>query len=284
MAKDHFQSLLLILADKRFYLFFQAYMFGKYIIFVVLKQPNKMTFEIVPILQKMKELYEKPANFNRFREYLQLLIGGSDNDLETPIGGFNPMAKAHILEKLNELIALDAEQIAQETLVEINQLQSKDGIQYKVFLNLSDDLKGGWTNHYTSDYDSKFKINGIFRRKFCTPILWTSESYSSALIRNRVAEYVYRSIYWTKKPNPKTLKEHLEQEIFVANCVKDKDIPREFDSKSAKDFYLTHQDSDNYNLIFNFFYGDRASESLGFATFGTEENMTGFEYARVLIR
>jgi hypothetical protein len=243
-----------------------------------------MTFEVVPLLHKMQELYQKPANFHRFKEYISMLIGDSDNDLQTPIGAFNPMAKEHILAKLEELIALEAEKIAQERLSEINQkfTNQNQNEHYKVFLNLSDDLKGGWTNHYTSDYDSKFKIHGLFSRKFCTPIFWTSEHYTKASISQRIAEYVLRTVYWTRKPKPITLKEHVEQEQFVIKHSPLLLTSTDFDWQATKQFFLAHQESDNYNLIFNFFYGNPASQSLGFATFGIKDHMNGFEYVKYI--
>ncbi|MDQ3110027.1 MAG: hypothetical protein M3R17_09045 [Bacteroidota bacterium] len=87
--------------------------------------------------------------------------------------------------------------------------------QFKVAINVSDDLKGGWTNRFTSDYDSKFRINALVKRKFCTPLFWASEAYSEELIRRRTLHYCYRSIYWLQNPKPETLQEHIEMEKFV---------------------------------------------------------------------
>jgi hypothetical protein len=46
-------------------------------------------------------------------------------------------------------------------------------------------------------------------------------------------------------------------------------------------FYNNHQESDNYHIIFNFFFGDVASKSLEFATYGIKEEMAGFGYVRL---
>ena len=111
-----------------------------------------MTFEPLPIIEKMLELYQKPRNFDRFQNYLSLLQGETKGDLAVPIGGFNPMAKEHVLEKLAQLKALNAEQIIENTIFELNKseiLRGYDEAVFKVSLTLSDDLKGGWTNHYT---------------------------------------------------------------------------------------------------------------------------------------
>ena len=68
-------------------------------------------FKIRPVLDLMLEFYEHPRNQERFDLYLKLLQGSSKSDLELPIGGYNPMAKEHITEKLKELLNLDAEKI-----------------------------------------------------------------------------------------------------------------------------------------------------------------------------
>lgn len=226
-----------------------------------------MTFEILPILDIMLNLYQKPRNNERFLEYLKILRGNSKDDLVLPIGGFNPMAKVHILDKLNELKALDIEKVMHLALEEFNKKIREDKNEkiFKVAFNVSDDLMGGWTNRFTTDYDSKFKINALVNRQFCTPIFWTSESYNVQLIKQRTIEFALRTFYWLEKPKPNTLKEHVEQEVFVAqNSLVPFQIPQ---LQAHKIFYKTHLESDNYHLIFNFFYGNEASDQLGFPVF-----------------
>jgi hypothetical protein len=241
-----------------------------------------MRFELVPILDTMLDFYEKPRDLDRFQAYLSLLQGETKGDLVRPIGGFNPMAKPHVLDKLKELKALEAEKIMAETLADLSSKQENTPV-FKVSLTLSDDLQGGWTNRFTADFDSKFKLNPLIKRQFCTPVFWTSEDYSKDIIRERTIEYAFRTLYWfDKKTKPVTLKDHFEQEQFVAK----KGTPQYRSPKLACDtvflqnFYETHADSDDYALIFNFFYGDAASESLGFKTFGTKDAMAGFKFAR----
>jgi len=240
-----------------------------------------MTFELLPIIDTMIDLYEKPRTFERFQEYLKTLQGDTKGNLSIPIGGFNPMAKEHLLDRLKELKKLDAEQIIEETLSYLNDINfsKNSNRKFKVVINLSDDLKGGWTNRFTSDYDSKFKFNGIFSRNFCTPIFWSSESFTKDLIRERTLEYIFRTIYWLSKPKPKTLKEHLEQEMFVAKHSKNNCNTQKTDFKELDKFYKDNENTDNYHIIFNFFYGDKASASLEFPTYGVVENVTGFDYS-----
>ncbi|MCU0444611.1 MAG: hypothetical protein MUE85_06795 [Microscillaceae bacterium] len=243
-----------------------------------------MRFELLPILDQMLDLYQKPRGFERFKEYLKTLQGDTEADLAIPISGFNPMAKEHILDKLGELKALDIEKIMENALLDLNKkLQNHNEHRFfKLAFNLADDLKGGWTNRYTSDYDSKFKIQALLKRGFCVPIFWASEAFSQSLILERTLEYAYRSIYWLQNPKPQTLQEHLQQEIFVAQNIQYQNSNFEVDFKEMHHFYTKNQQSDNYHLIFNFFYGNNATQSLGFSTFATFDTLNGFAYARYL--
>jgi hypothetical protein len=233
----------------------------------------------------MLDLYTKPRSRERFQEYLSMLQGRKKGDLILPIVGFNPMAREHILQKLTELKERSAEQVIQDTLKSINITLTKEQEQrtFKVVLNLADDLKGGWTNLYTTDYDSKFKINALVRRSFCTPFFWTSENYTERLIRSRTLEYCHRTIHWLSNPKPKTLKDHIEQEIYVAEMTEsNSDNFDTVDLEVLENLYLKHQDSDDYAIIFNFLYGDDASKSLEFSTYGVRAKANGFDYAKFI--
>jgi hypothetical protein len=177
-----------------------------------------------------------------------------------------------------------------ETLADLFPKQENAPV-FKVSLTLSDDFQGGWTNRFTADFDSKFKLNPLIKRQFCTPVFWTSEDYSKDIIRERTMEYAFRTQYWfDKKTKPETLKDHFEQEQFVAKKgtpeEKSGQAPQYRSSKMPCDtiflqnFHRNYADSDDYAVIFNFFYGDAASESLGFKTFGTKDAMAGFKFAR----
>jgi hypothetical protein len=219
-------------------------------------------FELLPTIDVMVNLYEKPRDAARFQAYLKRLQGDSKGDLVMPIAGFNPMAKSHLLEKLTQLKDIQAETIIKKTLLDLNKKlkPATTAPIFKVALNILDDWQGGWTNRFTSDYDSKFKLNALIKRQFCTPIFWSSESYSDILVRQRTLETAFRTIYRWNYPKPCTLKEHVEQEKFAA---------QESHVTFAKnlDFYTKHCESDSYHIIFNFLYGDEASVSLGFPTF-----------------
>lgn len=235
-----------------------------------------MPFILHPILKTMIDFYQKPRSMQRFQDYLKILKGNSKDDMLVPIGNFNPMGKEHVLEKLIELRELDVEAVIGETIKTVN----KENIlkqEFNVSLALADDLKGAWTNRFTTDYDSKFKLNALVARNFCTPLFWTSEKFSKELIHQRTAEACYRTIYWLNRPKPVTLKDHILQEAFVAD--KCSSTVKTDNQKEILNFYNTHKQSEEYSLIFNFLYGDEACTQLRFPVYGIKEENAGFKFA-----
>src|SRR4051812_29048824 len=49
----------------------------------------------VPLLAVQRELYDLPRGMDRFRKYLGVMTGGTD-DIVLPLGGMNPMGKHHV--------------------------------------------------------------------------------------------------------------------------------------------------------------------------------------------
>jgi len=241
-----------------------------------------MQFELLPVLDAMLQLYEQPRNIDRFRDYLQLLQGGSKGEMHLPIGGFNPMAKSHVQEALLQLKNLDAEQIASNALQAVNKTcyTIKPGAVFNLALNLSDDVQGGWTNRYSSDYDSKFRFHGLMNKGFTVAVFWVSESFSKTLIETRVLEYLHRTIYWLRHGKPLTLQDHLAQELYVAKQLPPDGHSHDEAMESVAAYYRQYANTEDYGIIFNFFYGDEASVALGMPCYGTQQSFTGFEYAK----
>ncbi len=239
-----------------------------------------MKFKLVPVLSQMAQLYRLPRNKQRFDTYLQMLQGGEKKDLILPIAGYNPMAKEEVLHKVEYLIALGAENIVEESIDAINASYHKDDLTIEVVLNLADDIGGSWSNYFTTDYSSKFQITALVKRNFCTPFLWTGEEISAALVKQRAEAYMYRTAYWIQYRNPISLEDHLKQEIYVQQKVNRYEPPsKELNYEKAERFFLQHRNVEDYNLIFNFFYGDEASNLLQYSTYGFGKS-TGFDFVQ----
>lgn len=241
-----------------------------------------MKFELLPVVDIMIELYLQPRSPERFQKYLTVLQGDKKGDLALPLSGYNPMAKEHVLNKLYELKELDAEGLMATALQDLNmELRgSKLPSRVKVALTVADDLQGGWTNRYTADYDSKFKLSGLVNRNFCTPILWVSETPNVDLIKTRTLEYCYRTLYWLSNTKPVTLEDHIKQELFVYEHVT---APMAvFDENELTSFYENHKGEADYSTIFTFLYGDEAAASLGHTKLGIKDEFAGYRFAKWL--
>jgi hypothetical protein len=134
-----------------------------------------------------------------------------------------------------------------------------------VSLCIADDLKGGWTNRHSTEYDTCFKLSGFLGREFCVPVFWSSETYTQDLIIERVKAACFRTIWRLDHPSLRTLGEHLDQEAFVRHKI---GLTTKNESSKIQDFITLHASSEDFGLIFNVLYGDTASESLGMPTYG----------------
>ncbi len=241
-----------------------------------------MKFQLMPVLSLMEEIYRMPFSQERFQTYIRLLNGGDKNRLAVPVGGYNPMAKESVLNKLLEMKNLNAEQIVEEVLFEINNKLEESEKVMRVGLNLVDDFGGSWSNKYQTSFESIFQFNGVFNYDFCAPYFWMSEEITADLIRERTMAYTWRTVFWLKNGRPETLEEHLNQEIFVLKKLPKIETTTSLELEKLNQLFIKNKYSTDRDLIFNFFYGDKASESFGYVAYGVGA-CTGFDLARFLI-
>lgn len=241
-----------------------------------------MKATLLPILTTMRDFYTQPRSMERFQDYLDRLHAGRPGQLSLPISGFNPMAKDHILPKLQQLLDLDAETIASDTLATLAPALQKAGDPpLQVVINLLDDAGGGWTNRHTSEFQMTFEIQALAKHHFSTPMLWTSEDYSPDLIRQRTQEAVLRTCY--RLPHPTkldTLDAHIRQEQFVAAHLGPASTLTPTERATLAAYHATHANSQDHSRIFNFFFGDSASTSLGYPCYGIAQHRAGFDYVQ----
>ncbi len=244
-----------------------------------------MKFKLLPVTDIMLELYESPVNPDRFSNYLKILQGNSKGDIKIPVTFYNPMGKALVLNKLTALKNLQAEALIKETLKKINEDLSEimPMLEISVSLALADDVGGGWTNRYTTDYESKFRAADLLKSGFCNPLFWVSETYSAAKIVERTLDYCYRTVFRLTSPSLITLEDHMQQETVIAgkHPIPDSSSCQNFELLDA--YYQKHKHTDQHSLIFNFLYGDDACNSLGYRTYGIPDEFAGYEYAKALV-
>jgi len=220
-----------------------------------------MDLRHLPLLEIHRELYGMPRGMERFRAYLQRLTGGT-SDLSLPLVAMNPMGKAHMLAAAEAWIAAGVEEAAAQAVADAAaRLDSARGV-LRVGLVLGDDVKGGWTNRFTTDFAQRFESAAMLRRDFATALLWSSEPPSRETARREVLRAIARAL-WERAQGPaRSLRQMLAQE----------DDSLRFAGAPTPDRsrYAPWLDATDAPTLFACLYGDDAAASLGYAPLGVE--------------
>ena len=241
----------------------------------------------MPLLHVQRELYTMPRGMERFREYLKTMTDPETGDLALPLVAMNPMGKDHIPALIDQYIALGAEKIAQDAITEARhdivrrggaswstdarsaKVEDPSAREYKVSLVVSDDLKGGWTNRWASEFGHRIEGQAITRRGFITGILWTSEPASATAVREAVLTSIYRTEYLHTHAAPTTLREMLNQEGYAtarAGCATP--ALEEQDLEYTRDVIAGHLDARDRATVIPCLFGDTAANALGYPAQG----------------
>jgi hypothetical protein len=234
----------------------------------------------LPVLQILRDLYLQPRDIHRFQRYIATLTGGSD-DVVLPIGVANPMAKEHAVVKIDELLAIGADDIGAQAAKSAATLFAgvKTHVEIKASVVLADDIAGGWTNRFTSEASVRFPARGALKRPFATALAWTSESPSAEHIRQEVLAAIYRVAFQQRRGLPTTLPAMLEQEGLAGVFAGARPTLAGAVLAAARAVIAPLTDDKTpYPVIFACLYGDAAAEQLGYHPLGLPPR-AGFEVA-----
>jgi hypothetical protein len=242
-----------------------------------------MKFELVPILEKLRDLYLIPRGPDRFQAYIDLATDGATATKYIPYPPLitvNPMAKEHALECVESWISLGAENIVQMVLEEANiRLESVEFTRtIKVGLSVLDDLKGGWTNRTFNDA-ARFKVGESLEKTgwLCVPV-WTSEIPKLEELRTVVLESACRAAFVVQHGDPQTLREMIAQEGFVAAFAhRSLEFDRE-ELEYSRAVIAPHLQSTHQPTVIACLYGDEAAKELGYSPLGLSKH-AGFQIA-----
>jgi hypothetical protein len=238
-----------------------------------------MKLSYLPLLQVQRDLYALPRGMERFREYIKTMTDAETGDLALPLVAMNPMGKDHVPALIDEYLALGAEQIADQAIVEASRdLPDRPEPPhlphppFKVCLVVSDDLKGGWTNRWASEYGHRIEGAAITKRGWLTGLLWTSEPASANTVREAVLTSIYRAEYLQRHSIPKTLGEMLNQEghaMARAGCT----TPAldEDDLAYTRRVIEPHRDATDRATVIACMFGDVAANALGYPPQGLSD-------------
>ena len=254
-----------------------------------------MTLTFMPLLQVQRDLYALPRGMERFREYIKTMTDAETGDLALPLVAMNPMGKDHVPALIDEYLALGAEQIGEDAVrsafgplrsaealgadrrrAAADRIGGKVDHAYRVALVVSDDLKGGWTNRWASEYSHRVEGGAITRRGWLTGILWTSEPASADRVRDAVLTSIYRAEYLLTHAAPHTLGQMLDQEGYaMARAVAAANTPgspapmlEEDDLTYTRGVIDPLREARDRATVIAALFGDTAAKALGYAPLG----------------
>ena len=242
-------------------------------------QISIMKLEYVPLLAVQRELYQMPRGWERFRAYLATMIDPETRDLKLPLSGMNPMGKEHLPALLDALLAIDADGLAARAVADAEADLSPMPGRFKVACVVSDDLMGGWTNRYTSEFTRRFGTKAYHKRGWLEVGLWTSETPSATTVRRRALAAVYRAAHIEQHGFTRTLGEMLKQEGYamaMAGCTAPTLEAEEL--AYTREVIAPHLNTKDMPILIACLFGDEAADSLGYPTLGLSER-AGFALA-----
>jgi hypothetical protein len=245
-----------------------------------------MQIEHVPLLKIQRDLHEMPRGMERFQEYLRVMLNEEGDDLGlVPLVMMNPMGREHVAERLDELLALGADEIATEVVAEATvrllEWTSADKRTYKHGLVIVDDLRGGWTNRYTTDAGQRIGVGSSkppqpgsakeARLNWISTILWVSETPTAAQIRAAILVSIYRIAYIRRHGLAQTLGEIMAQEGAAAAFAGTQPHLDADDLEYSRQVLqpLLHESA--YPICMAALYGDEAARTLGYEPLGLSD-------------
>jgi hypothetical protein len=238
-----------------------------------------MKLDYVPLLQIQRELQGLPRNLARFRQYLRTIINYERRHLELPsLLWMNPMGKDHVTALLDGFLALDADRIAARAAAEASARCADVPGEFKATLVMVDDLMGGWTNRYASEFTLRFRSGPAPAPEslprwvdhfWVNGILWSSEPASERAAREAMLTAAYRIAYQHRHGPARTLRDMLAQEgsvMAAAGCTAP--VLDEEDIAYTREVLIPYLDATDMRTAIEWLFGDAAGRTLGFTPRG----------------
>ena len=227
-----------------------------------------MKLELVETLRMQRALYDIPRGMERFHKYVELMTGGT-NDIAFPLPTMNPMGKEHVAAAYDAVIALDAEAVAAEALLEAEQRLADAAGEFRVCLVVSDDAGGGWTNRYLSEATHRFQLAAMTKRSWIVVLLWTGDKYTKERIREETLMSVHRVAHIQRHGAPKTLGQMLDQEGRAAAFAGARSPALDAEDMAyTREVIQPYLETTDYPTVFACLYGDEAAKSVGYPPLG----------------
>jgi hypothetical protein len=229
-----------------------------------------------PLLSIQRQIQGMPRNAQRFNAYLnQMLTPDRTGVVYPPLVLMNPMGKDHVTALLDDLLALDADDIAADATAEMARELADAPGEYRIALVIVDDLLGGWTNRYATEMNLRFPAEPKpgkprwLHDAWLTGVLWSSEPASARAVREAIRTTLFRHAYLDQHGYSRTLREMLAQEgkvLSKSGCTTptlDKD-----DLEYTRTIIAPMLDTQDRRTAQECLFGDAAARTLGFTPQG----------------
>lgn len=228
-----------------------------------------MKLEFVPLLTVQRDIYRIPRGPERFREYLSRMLDPATGDLRLPLTVMNPMAKEHVLRDIELLLATGAEETGAQAVRDVEPKVAAEPGTYRVGLIVADDMGEGWTHRAAAELSHMRGELALEKRGWITPILWASDAYGPAKIREEVLVSVYRTAWVLQRGAPQTLRDILLQEGTAMRLAGASNPALEPHALvRTREVIAGHLDSEDQGTLIAALFGDRAARELGYEPLG----------------
>lgn len=231
-----------------------------------------MNLTFVRLLEQERDLYRLPRDYNRFKAYLHMTLDLEKERVRLPLLGMNPMARDHVAEFLDALLALNADDVGERAMQEAAPRVADVPGFYRVALVVCDDLRGGWTNRFSCEYAQRVCAPappGQAYLDWLAGVLWVSEPASAETVRQEVLTSIYRLAHVHRHGPPRTLRELMAQEghvMALAGCTRPALDAEDLEyTRSVLEPFL---DAADMRTAIECLYGDAAGRTLGFTPRG----------------
>ena len=236
--------------------------------------------DYIPTLTTLRELYSKLRNMTRFNWYIEQITGTNEAgklDIVMPIGDVNPMGREHCLAAVERLIAFDTDGVAANAAKEAAQRLSLDQVDLhaRVFINLLDDLRGGWTQRHFKEagyrYSSELGIRANRERHFVLVAIWASEveRFSPDHVRQQTLDVVYRYTHMQQQGRPITLRQMMALDRLAAQFAGITEPTLDTDDLAyTREVIAPHLDATDAPTQLVCLFGDECAEATGYPKMG----------------
>jgi hypothetical protein len=238
-----------------------------------------MAVRIVPTLSAMAEIYRLSTDGGpespRFRRYVELAKDG------TPVSGYNPMTSKDALGTVEALLAIDAEDKAEDTA---NHYAEELGLGDDVDISITVATPGAWTDRLATEIEHR--LGG---RRWKEIVLWTGEDVGEDTLRAATTAQTVR-VGWALLHRPPRTVAHAAGQEGLAAAVADAasiggdsgmsapavDDPADRSVAAALDVFGDETDLSSRAALL---YGDEVARQFGWMPLGVQPS-AGYGYAK----